>query len=152
MTRSCVVCGTPFEAKRPQAKFCGATCRKRHSRGASTSASTPQQPQVPTTGAPEVTDPTPSAAMPPLLPAAGLVATVVKELTAAGRMETVLGQQALRLAMRLETSTVDTGAGLASLSKELRAVMAQAVAGAAVEADPVDELRARRDAKRASAG
>lgn len=80
----------------------------------------------------------------------GLISSVVNELTAAGRLNTSLGQCALRLAVRIETSTVDTGAGLASMSKELRAVMAQAVAGAADAEDPVDELKARRDRKRSA--
>jgi hypothetical protein len=42
----------------------------------------------------------------------------------------------------------DTGSGTAALSKELRAVMVAAVQGAPAAADPVDELRARRDRKR----
>jgi hypothetical protein len=45
-------------------------------------------------------------------------------------------------------SVFDTGGGLAALSKELRAVMAAALLNAAVAANPLDELRARRDAKR----
>ncbi|WP_217349378.1 hypothetical protein [Mycolicibacterium fortuitum] len=85
------------------------------------------------------------------MPQVGLIASVVNDLTAAGRMQSVLGQQALRLAIRLETSTVDTGAGLVSLSKELRALMSLALAGAEDESDPVDELKSRRDEKRRSA-
>jgi hypothetical protein len=51
-----------------------------------------------------------------------------------------------------QRSGVDPGAGLAALSKELRAVMAAGVPNAAVAADPPDELKARRDAKRSWAG
>lgn len=134
MTRNCDVCRKPFDAKRPQARFCGATCRKRASRGAG-----------PTVAAPK---PAVSAPLPAEAAGAGLIASVVNELTAAGRLSTALGQCALRLAVRMETSTVDTGAGLASMSKELRAVMAQALANAEESDDPIDELRARRDRKR----
>lgn len=28
----CVQCGKPFESRRPEAQFCGATCRKRRNR------------------------------------------------------------------------------------------------------------------------
>lgn len=134
MTRNCDVCRKPFEAKRPQARFCGATCRKRNSRGAGPTAPMPKS-------APVVPVPAEAAG-------AGLIATVVNELTAADRLNTAVGQCALRLAVRMETSTVDTGAGLAAMSKELRAVMAQALAGAQEAEDPIDELRARRDRKR----
>jgi hypothetical protein len=79
-----------------------------------------------------------------------LVAAVVAELTAAGREGSALGVQAIHLAQRLDLSRFDTGGGLAALSKELRAVMAAALQNAAVAADPVDELKARRDAKRGS--
>ena len=81
----------------------------------------------------------------------GLVATVVKELNDANRLDTVLGQLALKLAVRLEASTFDTGSSFMSLSKELRAVMASAVAGAHVEDDEIDELQKRRDEKEAAA-
>ena len=58
----------------------------------------------------------------------------------------MLGQVALLLAERM--CEFDTGSGTAALSKELRAVMVAAVQGAPAAADPVDELRARRDRKR----
>jgi len=77
----------------------------------------------------------------------GVVAAVAAELSAAGRLNTSLGQQALKLAVRLETSKTDTGAGLASLSKELRALMVQALAGVTQVDDPVDEIAKRRDEK-----
>jgi len=44
----------------------------------------------------------------------------------------------------------DTGSGTASLSKELRSVMAAALRDAPAAGDPIDELRARRDRKRGS--
>jgi hypothetical protein len=53
------------------------------------------------------------------------------------------------LAKRLSASTFDTGSATAALSKELREVMAKALADATIGVDPLDELRARRDRKRA---
>lgn len=70
------------------------------------------------------------------------------ELTELGRLNSALGQQALELARRMSTED-EFGAGVASLSRELRAVMVEVAANAApAENDPLDELRARRDRKR----
>ena len=128
MSRECVICGKPFEAVRHQARYCGPNCRKRAQRGA---AGVQKLPKVPAAAVEN----------------AGLVDSVTAELVSVGRLNTALGQAALALATRMETSTVDTGAGLASMSRELRAVMAQAMGGAAAGADPIDELRTRRDRK-----
>jgi len=78
--------------------------------------------------------------------AAGLIEAVERDLAAAGRLNTVLGQQALLLARRIG-SPVDTGASVASMSRELREVMARAVDGVPFAADPLDEIAARRAAK-----
>jgi hypothetical protein len=69
------------------------------------------------------------------------------ELTAAGCEFSSLGAQAIQIARRM-TNTFDTGSAFAALSKELRAVMGLAMSSATPEANPLDELRARRDAKR----
>lgn len=126
MQRLCAVCATPFEAQRPQAKYCGATCRVRANR-AGMSASAKPVIAVDNSG----TD---------------LVSAVTAELTVAGRESSALGVQAIAIAERM--TRFDTGAGLAALSKELRAVMASALQNAATVADAVDELKARRDRKR----
>lgn len=68
------------------------------------------------------------------------------ELDAAGRADTYLGAAALALADRIDQSTAVMG--FAALVKELRATMDAALAGVKKVADPLDELRARRDAKR----
>lgn len=129
MQRQCAQCNRPFEAQRPQAKYCGATCRVRASRAGGSSA----------------------AKAPPAVAAvegaADLVSAVTAELTAAGRESSALGVQAIAIAERM--ARFDTSAGLAALSKELRAVMASALQNAAPVADAVDELKARRDRKRA---
>jgi hypothetical protein len=76
----------------------------------------------------------------------GLVEVTRRELEAADRLDTVLGQQAVALAQRL-ASPHETGASVATMSRELRAVMVEAMRGVAVTADRVDEMKARRDAK-----
>lgn len=125
MRRLCSVCGLHFEAKRKDAVTCSASCRsrKRH-------------------------------IVPPSDPAANsLVKATQAELETAGKLDTMLGQQALALAARMSGS--ESVAGIASLSKELRTVMAAAIGTSpavptpGVAADVVDEVRARRDAKRA---
>jgi hypothetical protein len=80
-----------------------------------------------------------------------LVAAVRLELTAADRLASSLGQQALVLARRIG-SAMDTGASTASVSRELREVMVKALAGAVGVADPVDELEERRRVKLGAAG
>jgi hypothetical protein len=79
-----------------------------------------------------------------------LVAAIEAELEAAGRLDTALGRQALRLAQRMH-SEFDTGSAIAALSRELRATMAEALKDATPVADPLDELAARRSRKAAGA-
>ncbi len=75
----------------------------------------------------------------------------VAVLAAAGRTETPSGQSALALARRIDGSGQESGAGLASLVREHRAALADALRDVAVVAvDPVDELRAARERKRAT--
>ncbi len=78
----------------------------------------------------------------------GLFEALRRELESAGRLETALGQQAIALAVKL-SSPFDTGSAMAAVSRELRAVREEALRGAEQVADPLDELRLRRDAKRA---
>lgn len=124
--RDCAVCGESFEAKRPQAKYCGDRCRKRAQRGGVNKA----------------------AAAPPQTEAVtGLVDAVRRELHTAGREDTVAGQHALELANRI-VNAPGMNTGVAALSKQLQAVLAEALRGSQQVADPVDELKARRDRKR----
>jgi hypothetical protein len=116
------VCGREYEAKRKDSLTCSATCRsnKRNAK----------------------------AAPPPV--ENSLVAATRRELEAAGKVDTMLGQLALSLAGRMNGVLT----GHASLSKELRLVTAAAVGAVATTGDGpvvdvVDEVRARRDAKRA---
>ena len=72
-----------------------------------------------------------------------MVVAVRAELAAAGRDGSYLGAVALTLADRMDGSK--SIMGYAAMAKELRATMDQALAGVRVAADPVDELRLRRD-------
>lgn len=126
MQRSCAQCTKPFEAQRPTAKFCGGTCRKRAQRVGR--------------GVPPVPASIANAQV------GDLVSAVQAELVAAGRENSSLGMQAVRLARRM--GEFDTGSSLAALSKELRGVMGEALANVEVAADPLDELQVKRDAKR----
>ena len=76
---------------------------------------------------------------------------VVRELEAVGRLESFAGQVALELAFRV-ASPHESGAAVASLAKQFREAMAKALAGVDRAADPLDEIRARRDRKRGVGG
>ena len=122
---ACVVCGESFKAESPRARYCGQTCRKRGSRAG-----------VGVVAAPDVDEP----ASTPLLDAAR------RELEDAGVADTAMGQQALELARRMSDPRA-MGLSVAPISKELRAVMTEALREAPT-ASALDELRARRDRKR----
>lgn len=123
--RICDYCAEPIESKSRNARFCSPECRARNK-------DTPRPPTaVPLQAVPD--------------PATGLVDALTKELADAKRLDTVLGQQALALAVKM--SGFESGSSLAALSKELRTVMAEATRGAEVAADPLDELKLRRDRK-----
>ncbi len=74
---------------------------------------------------------------------------VTRELEAAGRGGSVGGQLAVLLARRV-ASRRETGAATAALARELGATMTKTLAGVVGAADPLDEIRARRDRKRSA--
>lgn len=128
LLRNCDSCGVEYLAKRAASKYCSDTCRKRGSRS-------PAKPRPETERAP--------------LPPADLVDTTRKQLEDAGVIDTVAGQSALILAGRM-AGTFDTGSAIAALNRELHATMERALSLASVVADPMDELRARRERRNAS--
>jgi hypothetical protein len=136
MRKTCEVCPTEFEAKRASAKYCSEKCKKRAQRrpGGVSAAKV-----LPLPGEP---------ASEPAMSGGGLTGASTAELEAAGRLETAAGQAVLTLARRIDASGGETGSALASLVREHRAALAEAVRGAAKAADPLDELRARRERKR----
>ncbi len=143
MQRACASCGRLYEAKRPSSTYCGATCRQRAKRAGDAGRPTKAIPG---------TKPAKAAKAVPLPPqTTGLEAATRRELEQADRLDTMLGQTAIELARRI-SSSFETGSAVASLTKQLRETMAEALQGVAQAADPLDELRARRDGKRRNAG
>lgn len=133
MARSCASCGGSLASQRADAVYCGDTCKKRAQRA--------QRAAERQRTAPERGITLDSGSNAPL------VASVRSALAEAGRESTVAGQMALELAVRV-ANRKELGSSVASLAKQLRETMAEAVAGVAAAADPLDEIRARRDAKR----
>jgi len=127
--RLCASCGRPYEAKRASSRFCGPTCCQRASRARA--AGLPARVTL------DGEEASPSE----------LERAVTRELEAVGRLDTVAGQVALELAYRV-VSPHETGAAVASLARELGVAMTRALGGLAQTADPLDEIRARRDRKR----
>lgn len=130
MLRSCSWCGDEFQAKHPRAKFCGDTCRQASHRAGADAA--------------EAHSPAGDA------PGGFVEAATVAELEAAGREASPLGLAAVVLARRLDNSSNESGAAIAALARQLRDTLGAAMAGAQKAADPLDELRGRRDRKRSA--
>ena len=131
--RACDACGKRYEAKRATSRFCGSTCRVRASRGAAVIAL-----PAPLTAQPEDSLSAPEPA---------LVVQVRADLVAAEVLESSLGQMALAAAGRVANSR-DTGSSYASLLREARAVLAEALRSGRQPDSAVqglqDELAARR--------
>ena len=132
MQLACQVCEETFEAKRATAKYCSGRCRKRNQRGGGAAKAKERGAERPSG-------------------VGSVAAATLIELQEASRLQTPLGQAALALAHRLDMSQMDTGAGVASLAKQLEATLAAATADAEVAADPIDELKAARERKRHAA-
>lgn len=77
--------------------------------------------------------------------------TTVAELQAAGRLATVSGRIAVRLAHQMDDEQL-SGSQVATLGAQLERTMDRATAGAPKPPDVVDEIAARIAAKRAAAG
>lgn len=79
------------------------------------------------------------------------VSTVRAEIKKLGREADPLSQVALTLAARLDNAEGETGSALAAVAKELRVCLDTLGKSPVAAADPVDELRKRREAKRKGA-
>jgi hypothetical protein len=136
MKRDCDACGKRYEAKSKRSRFCARVdCRRardrerrRRERGA----------EVVPLGAAIVAGET-----------GEVEGATLEQLTSAGRLETAAGRNALVLARRLDAGGLDTGSSVAALSKQHLSALSEALAGAIVVADAVDELRARRERRHA---
>ena len=78
-----------------------------------------------------------------------VLTSVRSELEAIGKEATPMGAVALTIAARLDAGG-DPGSAMAAMAKELRATMVELVRSAPALADPVDELKRRRDERRRS--
>lgn len=118
--RECDVCGRSYQAKTRRSRYCGQRCRKRAQRVA------------------EVT--------PIHVDELSVAEATRRELRAAGRLETAAGMSAVKLAEKLDTGR-DTGSAMAALSKQHLTALAEALRGVTLVSSPLDELRARREAR-----
>jgi len=123
--RSCETCGTSLEGRRHGARFCSSACRARAHQAGLRAPSGPSE------------------------PAGTVYATTLAELEAAGCVDHPDGAAALALAARIDSGR-DPGAGLAALARQLTASRAAALSHARPTGSLLDELKARRDAKRSA--
>lgn len=131
MQKVCTRCGEQFAAARKDVRYCSKRCRNSASRDR-------------VAGKPDVLPDLP-AVMPVV---SGNFGAALAELTAAGREDSSAGQAALTIARRMDEGA-ESSAGLAALSRELRAAMAEALSRVESSGDALDDLRARREARRA---
>lgn len=131
ISRSCDGCGKPYEAASKRSKYCSGACKTRASRAGASATVTELHPE----------------------PARDALNTdaVLIELDALGAVGSGLGMQALTLASRLDHSRLETGNSVASISRELRAVMAE-VRMSARPVSAVTNLRDVLSARRSGAG
>ena len=136
MERACESCERPFLPKSRKQRFCSSTCRQRSYEARKSGGSVVVELPV----APVDDDPS-------------VLGATLRELRAVGRESSARGRAALAVAARLDLamSGRDTGSAFAALVREHRAALEAATEGAAAAADPIDELRAARDRRRAGA-
>lgn len=120
LAASCKTCGQPFEQRRIGHVFCSPKCRLRQHR-------------APTRTAAEIEQ------------VAEFVDATRRELERLDAVDTLIGQQVLTVA-RAMARPAQTGASLASLSREHCRLMAEIV-GESTDQDELAELWRRRDAK-----
>jgi hypothetical protein len=143
--RPCESCGRSYEAASPRSKYCGNTCRSRAHRaaggrehGQSAGDNVRSLRAAPDTAGGDESG--------------GMVASLERKLRDADRLDTWEGQGALVLARRIEAGR-DTGSAIASLHRELRVAIAEALKGVGDVESAVtrrrNELAERRAARHA---
>lgn len=137
----CEGCGGAYVAHHARSRYCTDRCRGRVRR-VKANGGKPLGPVTATV--PSVVEQAPPAAE------GSVYNSVLAALEAAGRVDTWKGAAALALASRADASQALMG--YAPLIKELRSTMEDALAGAKVSMDPLDELMARRDKKTRASG
>lgn len=132
MQRNCDECGMPYQAQRPTSKFCSTRCRTRQTRKRHA-------------GEP-ITPPVPRLAPLPVAESGALTDATRAEL--GDLAETADGILLLTLAARID-AVPETSPALATLSKEFAARKSDVMSRVSRVADPMDELKARRERRRA---
>ena len=127
--RSCQHCGGTFTAQRSTARYCSSGCRAKATEARRQAAVVAELGARPTVETPSVSS------------------AVRAELAAVDRLMSSAGAAALALAARIDAQA-ESGASVAALVKQLHATMAEATKDVRVAADPLDELQARREARR----
>lgn len=141
LQRLCEECGADFEAKTKRAKFCTTACRVRANRrpskvGRAKSSGAAEVVQLHTAPSSTVDDPEDSLA--------GQVRRTLSEIDA---LTTVAGMAALRVARQIDKGE-DSGSAVATLSKELSRLMAEARTEVAPkQKDAADDIVGRVQAK-----
>lgn len=134
-TRTCPSCGESFTAARVNRRWCTDRCRMVGKRAAAAGRPLTVTPSM--SSMEESTSPGPVSL------------TVAAALTRMGAEGTALGRLALSLANRLDRDTEAPATGIAALSRELRATMADiAKEQAPGSEDALTRLRAQRAARR----
>ena len=131
MERTCDICGTTYLARRATSRYCSGACRAKASRKG------PPPAPVTRIAAPSAVG--------------GIEAATLDELTAAGRVGSSAGQRALALARLLDAPPQGSLGAVAGWAREHGSAMATALAGAVTASatrSALDEIKARRDAKR----
>ena len=143
MEATCARCAQTFSTSSRRARFCSPKCRtqatRARARGEAESVAVPSKPKPKRTR-----KPAPLEADAPV----GALGAVLAELRVAGRLDSSAGQAAVALARRIDDGA-ESSSGLAALTREMRAAMAEALSRVEASGDALDELRARREARRA---
>ena len=129
MQMTCQLCGRSFAAKSKRAKFCSDKCRMRnHYVGGSA-----DKPNLRVVESPADERPRPDGS---------LLGSVLVTLSEAKALDSPAGRLAVSLATRLDDpNAMDSGSAVAALSRELRAVMAEATARAKSSTSPLALIR-----------
>jgi hypothetical protein len=161
LERSCEICRKKYQASRSTSRFCSSTCRGRahkspalvlvapaakKRRGPKRRApkADPSQPPATASDTATATSDVDDAERPGgFRPGPVLMATMA-ELVAAEQTHTALGQLALALAQRVDYPWTDSGSATAAVAARLDQVLDKALSRGVRKADPLDELRARR--------
>lgn len=139
LTVQCAQCGKTFGAQRKTAKYCSTNCRVKATNARKAQGVIPMR-----------RDGAQLHAVPPANPSAdGFAAATERRLTEAGRLDTYQGVAAMFAARLLDSGGQDTMSSMAAMLREYKASMREALEGAAVAADPLDEILARRTSRSA---